>query len=243
MLNGCHLPPKVTRPVASPVPRDGGELHPQDVPVRVQAREESISRLRQKRRADAELARAIMESERLAATAQHSMSADEEAAQIASAIEASLREVTSHQRPSCPPPFAPLDEVESPESSAKIAGETRCHDPVPPMHVVPCTIRNRRQEALPSSSTHMDVEEHRQIELAVAESLRTEAQRAADHRYHQSAVLCGLLDSLRPGGESSAASPADSDSCGAMAARRERDVGRAMAVHALEQELTSGAQL
>lgn len=174
-------------------------------------------------RADVELARALQESECEAqARAAAPRSAEEEEAQLASAIRRSLEPASSQRMPRRD------DEA---GSSAHGAAETAIPNthasaPMPPAVTEAEKARLLRQH------------EAQQLEAALAESLLEDERRRADLRYEEDARLLGFIDSLREAGAHAfraAAQPAAL----ARPASREMRTGRELALRVLEEQLVS----
>lgn len=206
--------------------RDLLHLPSQPVRLAVKSREDSVLRLRRAvQRADVELAQALQESEREAQTrAAAPRSAEEEEAQLASAIRRSMQPVSSHR-------VLPRREVEAGSSvqhAAEVAAATtNASASMPPAVTEAEKARLLRQH------------EAQQLEAALAESLLEDERRRADVRCEEDTRLIGFIDSLREAGAHALRTAAEPVVAPARPASREMRTGRELALRVLEKQLVS----
>ena len=224
--------------------------------ARNEARLQSVDRLRSRvRKADSDLAMALAESQaesdRLAARQRH-----EEQEQLDAAIAASLqasggaRSVEAGLRDGSDVAGAPQ---QAPQQMPQQIRSNRAGKQ--PAVARSRAVMARVSEEASSSSASADTgpgdsaaEETRQLEAAIAESLREEERRQADLRHEGEQVLYGIVDSLRHHTSASSGGGARPSELRPRMRHPPRDasaalMGREMAHRILEDHLVSGAGL
>ena len=219
--------------------------------ARNEARLQSVDRLRSRvRKADSDLAMALAESQaesdRLAARQRH-----EEQEQLDAAIAASLqasggaRSVEAGLRDGSDVAGAPQ---QAPQQMPQQIRSNRAGKQ--PAVARSRAVMARVSEEASSSSASADsaAEETRQLEAAIAESLREEERRQADLRHEGEQVLYGIVDSLRHHTSASSGGGARPSELRPRMRQPPRDasaalMGREMAHRILEDHLVSGAGL
>ena len=191
---GPALPTNRRLPMAAPPSMPAPLLR-----QRSQAREASVQRLRRKvQRADLDLAAALRQSELAAAHFTPPLNSTEEEAQLAEACRQSAEEQLALQQAAA----AAEQQSEAISSAAggsvtsgsaaiisSVAGSSSSDDS--------SSERADETAAEKAAAEKAAAEEARQMELAVAESLKSDEQRRADIRHDEESTLHGIIDSLK----------------------------------------------